>query len=416
MHCAPIRSLLILSLPIFTVALSRAANRSIDDTLGDSVTGQKPLFLPLTQGVWADATCGSICAIRPPTQDAFDQTYTAATYNPTLGSISIVLSFTGTAIYVFFILANAPASGVAATTTANFTLDGLFRATYDHSPDPNAPAFQFNESALAFSQSGLENGTHSLLISTSGLNESIFVNFDYALYTFEEEDDTPAPSFSSTGLSSATGSPATSNTSKHSALNTGAIVGGIIGGVIALCALTAVMFICYRQRRRKLHRDEAPAIIELEYPYISGSSISPPSPKPSMTYRFPNALTSRTIASSSPAPGTPEAELHQIRQQELQRQMRAIQEEMEELQNEARLGDQQRGSQGANNNSSELALYSQAGLPIPSRSSKFRRNRSTNETVDVQRLKDQIRAMTEQLEFLQSQQNEPPPGYSSYTS
>ncbi|KAF5388899.1 hypothetical protein D9757_005054 [Collybiopsis confluens] len=120
-------------------------------------------------------------------QDAYEQTWTAVTYEPYLGSTSISFTFTGTAIYVFFILSNALPPTYTATTAANFTLDGVFQTTYIHSPDPNGPAFQFNESALGFSKTGLENGTHNLLINTTG-EDFIFVNFDYALYTFEEDD------------------------------------------------------------------------------------------------------------------------------------------------------------------------------------------------------------------------------------
>ncbi|KAF5388896.1 hypothetical protein D9757_005057 [Collybiopsis confluens] len=291
---------LLIWLPIIPVALSKAVNRSIDDTLGDSVTRQRPLFLPSTVGIWEDVTCKE-CALRPSIQDAYDQTWTAATYRPPMGNMSISFPFTGTAIYVFFILSNV--SSENSTTAANFTLDGVVEDAYRHSPDPNAPDFQFNESALAFAQTGLENSTHNLLISTSG-DETIFVNFDYALYTFVilhvayqfsqpsfrfEEDDTissplttsfnlsttPASSPSttptsatgssiatafstviassvSTAMTSATGSSIdSSNTSNHSSTRTGAVVGSTIGGLLALCAFTFGLYVYYSRRGRK---------------------------------------------------------------------------------------------------------------------------------------------------------------------
>ncbi|KAF9065708.1 hypothetical protein BDP27DRAFT_1228605 [Rhodocollybia butyracea] len=170
---------LVLFLQITAVRL-QAVNRSIDDTFGDSVTGQKPVFLPTT--AWANQNCTG-CSIQPPISDAFDGTYTAATYHPTMSSISITFDFIGTAVYIFFILVNNPASQITATTAANFTLNGALVGNFTHAPDPLLPDFQFNESALAFSTSGLENSTHQMVISTSGLDVSIFVNFDYALYT-----------------------------------------------------------------------------------------------------------------------------------------------------------------------------------------------------------------------------------------
>lgn len=69
-------------------------NRTIDDTTGDSVTGNRPIYLPATPGVWEDATCKG-CAIQPEKNRAFKGTWNAATYNPDLGSMSIELSFKG---------------------------------------------------------------------------------------------------------------------------------------------------------------------------------------------------------------------------------------------------------------------------------------------------------------------------------
>ncbi|KIK62903.1 hypothetical protein GYMLUDRAFT_164227 [Collybiopsis luxurians FD-317 M1] len=174
--------LLFVSLSNTPLAFSTAINCSIDDTRGDSVTGEVPTYLPTTSGVWEDTSCPD-CFLNPPTSNAFMGTYKAATYRPyKFNNMSITFKFTGTAIYIFFILANAPPPGFIATTAANFTLDGSIVGTFGHGPDPTAPDFQFN--ALVFSAAGLENATHEMVISTSGLtDEKIWVNFDYALYT-----------------------------------------------------------------------------------------------------------------------------------------------------------------------------------------------------------------------------------------
>ncbi|KAE9396739.1 hypothetical protein BT96DRAFT_996388 [Gymnopus androsaceus JB14] len=50
------------------VVLSAGVNRSIDDTLGDSVTKQKPVFLPSTPGVWENQTHCPGCVLLPPTE------------------------------------------------------------------------------------------------------------------------------------------------------------------------------------------------------------------------------------------------------------------------------------------------------------------------------------------------------------
>lgn len=74
---------------------TRAAlvNRTIDDTFGDSVTGQRPVYLPTSP--WAGSNC-TTCAIVPNKALAFDGTWTAATYNPNFfNNMNITFSFTG---------------------------------------------------------------------------------------------------------------------------------------------------------------------------------------------------------------------------------------------------------------------------------------------------------------------------------
>lgn len=70
------------------------SNRTIDDEFGDSVTGQKPVFLPNSPDVWQGQDC-MVCKVHPDKTKAFNRTFNAATYNPKYGSISIGLNFTG---------------------------------------------------------------------------------------------------------------------------------------------------------------------------------------------------------------------------------------------------------------------------------------------------------------------------------
>ena len=193
-------ALLLLAVLQFTNATQ--VNRTIDDTRGDSVTGAKPIYVPSIGGVWASANC-SECAIKPNQSLAFDGTWTAATFNAQLGLIAIEFSFTGklqvlhfayctsmnrtnccvtgTAIYVFFILSNTVAPGITTQTECNFTLDGQAAGSFFHAPSSSV---EFVYNALVFSRSNLQNTHHLLNISTSGVNHNVFINFDYAIYTF----------------------------------------------------------------------------------------------------------------------------------------------------------------------------------------------------------------------------------------
>ena len=55
-------------------------NGTIDDALGDSVTGSQVTYYP--ENVWSDQTCGDMCLISPNASQAFDRTYTAGIYAP----------------------------------------------------------------------------------------------------------------------------------------------------------------------------------------------------------------------------------------------------------------------------------------------------------------------------------------------
>lgn len=87
----------------------------------------------------------------------------------------------GTAIYVFFILANNAGDGITSLTLANFTLDGTSPELYQHALDLTRTDIDYNQ--LVYSKQDLINAEHTLVISTSGVNTNIFVNFDYAIYT-----------------------------------------------------------------------------------------------------------------------------------------------------------------------------------------------------------------------------------------
>ncbi|KIY46564.1 hypothetical protein FISHEDRAFT_75486 [Fistulina hepatica ATCC 64428] len=115
---------------LFVPLCVAASNRTIDDTEGDSVTGAVPSYSP--SGSWDNADCVG-CYIVPSKSEAFDGTWTAATYSPSLTDMSIKFSFTGTAIYIYFIIANQ-VEDATTETACNFTLDGTLEGSYEHEP------------------------------------------------------------------------------------------------------------------------------------------------------------------------------------------------------------------------------------------------------------------------------------------
>ena len=70
------------------------ANKSIDDTLGDEVTGTIPTYTP--GNVWNGANCRG-CSIRPDTGKAYRGTWHETTYryDGSTNDVSVEFSFTG---------------------------------------------------------------------------------------------------------------------------------------------------------------------------------------------------------------------------------------------------------------------------------------------------------------------------------
>ncbi|KAH0579450.1 hypothetical protein H2248_002311 [Termitomyces sp. 'cryptogamus'] len=97
------------------------------------------------------------------------------------------LPILGSAIYVYFILPNFVSTGTTTETLCNFTLDGDSVSTFRHIPSTSHD-YIFN--ALVFSKENLPgNNSHTLLISTSGLDRDVFTSFDYAIYQFDDGID-----------------------------------------------------------------------------------------------------------------------------------------------------------------------------------------------------------------------------------
>ncbi|KAF9014181.1 hypothetical protein BDQ17DRAFT_1419087 [Cyathus striatus] len=417
----------LLSVASFTLA--GIVNHTIDDTYGDSQTLQLPTYLPAVD-VWADQTCGG-CAIQPATSKAFKNTYTAATYHPGLQNISISMDFEGTAIYVYFILANNHGDDITTITMANFTIDGKMVGTFAHAPDYTANDILFNQ--LVFSKTDLPNGNHKLVISISDIDFKVFVNFDYAIYTV----DSTIPSPSSASTQYFTSSSAFLPTSSRPAIDTdtsqcnsdtnstpiGSIVGGIVGGIALIGAVVGILF--WRSRREwhiqtnrndpePRNQDMGNVSAALLTPFVvdSPDSKGGTSPGSSHISSLRSKASNNNISDthqgshnesiwSSLGNGTSTStQEHNCRacQRELNRQSVAANQEL----------NQPRG-----------VLYIQQALNV-----NGERNEKADSIVggddEMNRIQEQMQAMQAQIESLQSQLrnaqpqgllNEPPPGY-----
>ena len=87
----------------------------------------------------------------------------------------------GTAIWVYLILANNASTGVTIFTNASFELDGKLVHVYNHIPDPSQGPYLYNVSA--FQQSNLEIAEHTLVMTAVQGSQPSLLLFDYAVYT-----------------------------------------------------------------------------------------------------------------------------------------------------------------------------------------------------------------------------------------
>lgn len=194
--------------------LARAGELSttIDDGYGDTMTNLRPRYLPAGVGVWTDQTCEG-CPIRPDLSQTFRETYTAATRRPGQPKVSLTISFTGHAIYVFFILANNAGPDVTTATECDFIMDFGERVHFSHAPNMSTTDLMYHQ--LVYSRGDLHHGPHQLEISMDG-DVSSYINFDHAVYSWDDAATFP-PALPSSTITTDTSSSSSSSSSSDPA-------------------------------------------------------------------------------------------------------------------------------------------------------------------------------------------------------
>ncbi|KAJ2915242.1 hypothetical protein MD484_g5185, partial [Candolleomyces efflorescens] len=100
-----------------------------------------------------------------------------------MGKVSISIPFEGTAIYVFFILANhVDNPDVPTRTECNFLLNNEAAVRYIHTPDQTTNELVYN--APVYNRTNLPQREHILDIVVEGYDYDVYINFDYAIYRY----------------------------------------------------------------------------------------------------------------------------------------------------------------------------------------------------------------------------------------
>ncbi|RDX42949.1 hypothetical protein OH76DRAFT_1248839 [Lentinus brumalis] len=236
-------------------------NVTIDDEDGDASTGWKPQYLP--SSAWAQGSTCSSCLITRHTDPfrAFDETWHDSTYHPGQPQRVVQISFNGSAVYVYNLVANN-IPGTTTFTNLTFILDGTEVGQYSHFPQNNA-ASTILYRTVVYQNDSLAQAPHTLSIEAGGPTDSL-VLFDYVIYT-TEQDTTGVPSLTpstasgtqaTSSMPSATSTPtpsvggSQSASAKSSSVAVGAGIGAAVGVVLAL--LTLVIGILVLRKRRSL--------------------------------------------------------------------------------------------------------------------------------------------------------------------
>ncbi|KAI5116464.1 hypothetical protein M0805_006724 [Coniferiporia weirii] len=182
-------------------------NRTIDDQLGDSVTGVLPTY---GGNNWKQGATCTGCFAQPDPSRAFQGTWHDATWTPGDPSEDIMtVNFAGSAVYVFIILANS-VPFTTTLTSLSFTLDGELDGSFVHAPTTSTD-YEYN--VTAYANDNLANAQHTLIMQTAG-NNATLVLFDYVVYSVD--DEAPVTTSSPTSSPSPPPSPSSSSSSSFS--------------------------------------------------------------------------------------------------------------------------------------------------------------------------------------------------------
>ncbi|KAH7106632.1 hypothetical protein BKA62DRAFT_687716 [Auriculariales sp. MPI-PUGE-AT-0066] len=285
------RRLLAFSL-FFTAATAAFRNVTIDDTNGDEVTGEKPVYSGATDTTWAAKVAGDDCAqckseTKPDAAQMHMGTWHDSTAYVNQDAAKVEFTFTGTAVYIF---ATLPSDDVTGYTQNHLylTVDGSRRDTFDYIPDNTTTGYRYQQNVM--SALNLQSGSHTVTIVSNEtavgdyMMASIFL-FDYAIYTTEDASSSTSSTASSPGTTaSSSQTTEVEETSNSQALSLGLGLG--LGLTAFLAALGLLAFMLWRRRRiarnrpyrdPKWHLDPTPAPAPAPVP--SFASVSPGSPQ-----------------------------------------------------------------------------------------------------------------------------------------
>ncbi|EJD35774.1 hypothetical protein AURDEDRAFT_175169 [Auricularia subglabra TFB-10046 SS5] len=266
--------------------MGRLLNVTIDDALGDNLSGEMPEY---NGEHWhprsAAGTPCDECTARPDPAFALNGTWHDQLTFSGEEPATISFTFSGTAVYIFCIVPNGIPNTPENVTRLSFYLDDSLSGNYLHHVDKTLDQYLYNQ--LVFSGDGLTADNHTLRIVNQPADTGSLILFDYAVYTTEVSDDPvstsppaevsdtwgpspsepPAPTSSQVGVdrehtpAASPSKPSASAPSQagidgdHPA-NIKLIVGVSVGGGLGVLLVLAVIYLIHSQSLRHQPRSK----------------------------------------------------------------------------------------------------------------------------------------------------------------
>ncbi|TCD66760.1 hypothetical protein EIP91_000951 [Steccherinum ochraceum] len=254
--------LIVLTLLLLLAAHVEAVlvNVTVDDDGVDSLTGSMILYEP--SNGWSVGQNCSACQAQPDRTRAWNNSWHDGTYTP--GESNATFQFTGTALWVFCILApsNVHPGPMWPDSDMTFYIDGSVAGIF-HQAASTVPAYTPNYPV--FQTASMPNAAHTFVLQNGqiGSTHRTLVLLDYLIYSYDDSYGTPAP------ISTQTASLGTSSKSKST--HTIAIVVPVVI-VAALIALGACAYFWRRRRHLRLETErmqQSPVAYTVSVPPIT---------------------------------------------------------------------------------------------------------------------------------------------------
>ncbi|EJD35796.1 hypothetical protein AURDEDRAFT_188607 [Auricularia subglabra TFB-10046 SS5] len=305
---------------VFLSVAARMLNVTIDDTLGDARTGAIPQYGQSWRARSVGGAPCNECRAQPDGARAFKGTWHDKSTYEKDPRATVSLEFSGSRIYVFFILFNDIGTSTK-DTRLKFYLDGSPDSAGDflHPSDAAGEPYLYNQ--LVFDSQSLELGNHTLLISSYSDGESgSLALFDYAVYTMDDASHPETPQVPG---------PPSDNGGGRSSPSAAVIGGSVAGGLVAALLLGVAFWLYVRRRRRNGLSSAQGPVMES---YAHDVSVEPFAPPPASYSDAQSSLERGYMERASKAPLlSPSPPRSTVDPAQLRHELDGVREELERV-------------------------------------------------------------------------------------